>query len=69
MAIRVNMMAMGYIGKGWMDTVPTARHPTRIMNKLQRMVWMDFFEPLQQNRNELLEQLQKSGRRRTHQAT
>ena len=28
MAIGVNMMARGYIGKGWMDTVPTARHPT-----------------------------------------
>ena len=54
MAIGVNMMARGYIGIGWMDTVPTARHPTRIMNKLQRMVWMDFFEPLWQNRNELL---------------
>ena len=47
-------MARGYIGIGWKDTVPTARHPTRIMNKLQRMVWMDFFEPLWQNRNELL---------------
>ena len=56
MAIGVNMMARGYIGIGWTDTVPTARHPTRIMNKLQRMVWMDFFEPLWQNRNELLHQ-------------
>ncbi len=56
MAIRVNMMARGYIGKGWMDTVPTTRHPTRIMNKLQCMVWMDFFKPLWQNRNELLHQ-------------
>ena len=57
MTIGVNMMkARGYIGIGWMDTVPTARHPTRIMNKLQRMVWMDFFEPLWQNRNELLHQ-------------
>ena len=54
MAIGVDMMARGYIGIGWKDTVPTARHPTRIMNKLQRMVWMDFFEPLWQNRNELL---------------
>ena len=26
------------------------------MNKLQRMIWMDFFEPLWQNRNELLHQ-------------
>ena len=26
------------------------------MNELQRMVWMDFFEPLWQNRNELLHQ-------------
>ncbi len=26
------------------------------MNKLQRMVWMDFFEPLWKNRNELLHQ-------------
>ncbi len=56
MTIGVNMMARGYIGIGWMDTVPTARHPTRIMNKLQCMVWMDFFEPLWQNRNELLHQ-------------
>ena len=56
MTIGVNMMARGYVGIGWMDTVPTARHPTRIMNKLQRMVWMDFFEPLWQNRNELLHQ-------------
>jgi len=54
MTIGVDMMARGYIGIGWMDTVPTARHPTRIMNKLQRMVWMDFFEPLWQNCNELL---------------
>jgi hypothetical protein len=29
------------------------------MNKLQRMVWMDFFEPLWQNRNKLLH-LQKN---------
>ncbi len=29
MAIGVNMMARGYIGKGWMDTVPAARHPTQ----------------------------------------
>ena len=50
------MMARGYIGKGWMDTVPTARHPIRIMKKLQHMVWMDFFEPLWQNRNELRHQ-------------
>jgi len=50
------MMARGYIGNGWMDTVPTTRHPARIMNKLQRMIWMDFFEPLWQNRNELLHQ-------------
>ena len=56
MAIGVNMMARGYIGIGWMDTVPTACHPTQIMNKLQRMVWMDFFEPLWKNRNELLHQ-------------
>ncbi len=49
-------MARGYIGIGWMDTIPTARHPTRILNKLQHMVWMDFFEPLWQNRNELLHQ-------------
>jgi len=56
MAIGVNMMARGYIGKEWIDTVPTARHPTCIMNKLQRMVWMDFFEPLWQNRNKLLYQ-------------
>ena len=50
------MMARGYIGKGWMDAVPTARHPTGIMNKLQRMVWMEFFEPLWQNRNKLFHQ-------------
>ena len=56
MAIGVNMMARGYIGKGWMDTVPTARHPTRSMNKLPRMVWMDFFEPLWQNHTKLLHQ-------------
>ena len=56
MAIGVDMMARGYIGIGWKDTVPTARHPTRILNKLQCMVWMDFFKPLWQNRNELLHQ-------------
>ena len=38
LAIGVSMMACGYIGKGWMDAVPTTRHPTRIMNKLQCMV-------------------------------
>ena len=63
LAIGVNMMARGYIGKGWMDTVPTARHPTRIMSKLQRMVWMDFFEPLWKNRNELLHQQKNSYKR------
>jgi hypothetical protein len=56
MTIGADMMAMGYIGKGWMDTVPTARHPTQIMNRLQRMIWMEFFEPLWQNHNELLHQ-------------
>jgi hypothetical protein len=61
------MMARGYIGKGWMDTVPTARHPTRIMNTLQCMVWMDFFEPLWQNRNELLYQ-QKNNYKRAEDA-
>ena len=61
------MIAMGYIGKGWMDTVPTARHPTRIMNTLQRMVWMDFFEPLWQSRNELLHQ-QKNNYKRAEDA-
>jgi hypothetical protein len=66
MAIGVNMMARGYIGKGWMDTVPTARHPTRIMNKLQCMVWMDFFEPLA-NHNELLHQ-QKNNYKRAEDA-
>ncbi len=50
------MIARGYIGKGWVDTVPTARHPAQIMNRLQRMIWMEFFEPLWQNRNELLHQ-------------
>ena len=30
------------------------------MNKLQRMIWMDFFEPLWQNRNELLHQQKKN---------
>lgn len=44
--IGVDMMARGYIGKGWMDTVHTARHPTRIMNRLQRMIWMEFFQTL-----------------------
>jgi len=67
MAIGVNMMAGGYIGKGWMDTVPTARHHTRIMNKLQHMVWMDFFEPLLANRNELLHQ-QKNNYKRAEDA-
>jgi hypothetical protein len=56
MAIGVDMMARGYIRKRWMDTVRTARHPPRIMNKLQHMIWMDFFEPLWQNRNKLLHQ-------------
>jgi hypothetical protein len=50
-AIGVDMMARGYIGKGWMDTVPTAWHPTQIMNRIQRMIWMEFFKLLWQNRN------------------
>jgi hypothetical protein len=54
--IRVDMMARGYIRKGWVDTVPTARRPTRVMNRLQQMIWMEFFESLWQNRNELLHQ-------------
>jgi len=43
-------------------------NPTQIMNKLQRMVWMDFFEPLWQNRNELLHQ-QKNKYKRAEDAT
>ena len=61
-------MAMGYIGKGWMDTVPTARHPSRIMNRLQCMIWMEFFEPLRQNSNELLHQ-QKNNYERAEDTT
>ncbi len=55
-SIGVNMMARGYLRKGWMNAVPNSRHPTRVMNELQRMVWMNFFEPLWQNRNKLLQQ-------------
>ena len=62
-AIGVDMMARGYIGKGWMDTVPTARHPTQIMNRIQCMIWMEFIEPLWQNRNELLHQQKKHYKR------
>ena len=61
------MMARGYIGKGWMDTMPTAQHPAQIMNRLQRMIWMEFFEPLWQNRNELLHQ-QKNNYKRAEDA-
>jgi hypothetical protein len=43
-------------------------NPTQIMNKLQCMVWMDFFEPLWQNRNELLHQ-QKNKYKRAEDAT
>ena len=39
-----------------MDGYFAAWHPTRIMNKLQSIVWMDFFEPLWQNRNDLFHQ-------------
>ena len=46
--IGVNMMAQGYIGKQWIEPVPISQPPPppRITNNLQRMVWMDFFEPL-----------------------
>jgi hypothetical protein len=64
----VDMMAMGYIGKGWMDTVTTEWHPARIMNRLQCMIWMEFFEPLRQNSNELLHQ-QKNNYKRAEDAT
>ncbi len=54
--IGVDMLARGYISKQWLYTIHPTRNPTRTMNKIQRLIWMEFFEPLWKNRNDLLHQ-------------
>ncbi len=48
------MMARGFLSKQWLHTIHPSRNLTQTMNKLQRLIWMKFFEPLWKNRNELL---------------
>ena len=50
------MMARGYLSKHWLCTIHPSRNPPRVMTRLQRLIWMDFFEPLWKNRNDLLHQ-------------
>ncbi len=47
-------MARGFLSKQWLHTIHPSRNPTRTMNKLQWLIWMEFFEPLWKNRNKLL---------------
>jgi hypothetical protein len=48
------MMARGFLTKQWIHAIHPSRNPPRIMVRLQRLIWMDFFEPLWRNRNDLL---------------
>jgi hypothetical protein len=46
----IDMMAWGFLSKQWLHTIHPSRNPTRTMNKIQRLIWMEFFEPLWKNR-------------------
>ena len=54
--IGISMMARSFLTKQWLHTVHPGRNPPRIiiMVKLQCLVWMEFFEHLWKNRNDLL---------------
>ena len=52
--IGVGMLARGFLTKQWILAIHPSRNPPRIMVRLQRLIWMDFFEPLWKNRNDLL---------------
>jgi hypothetical protein len=44
--IGIDMMAGGFLSKQLLHTIHSSRNPTQTMNKLQRLIWMEFFEPL-----------------------
>ncbi len=48
------MMARGFLSSHWLHAMHPSRHPPCVMVRLQRLIWMDFFEPLWKNRNNLL---------------
>lgn len=50
----IHMMARGFLTKQWQYTIHPKRHPTRVMVKLQCLIWMEFIEPLWANINALL---------------
>jgi hypothetical protein len=50
----IDMMARGFLSKQWLHTIHPSRNPTQTMNKLQQLIWMEFFKPLWKNRNQLL---------------
>jgi hypothetical protein len=52
--IGIDMMARGFLSKQWLHTIHPSRNPTGTNNKLQQLIWMEFFEPLWKNRNKLL---------------
>jgi hypothetical protein len=52
--IEIDMMVRGFLSKQWLNTIYPSRNPAQTMNKLQQLIWMEFFEPLWKNRNELL---------------
>jgi hypothetical protein len=52
--IGIDMMARDFLSKHWLYAIHPSRDPQRTMNKIQRMIWMDFVEPLWGHRNDLL---------------
>jgi hypothetical protein len=52
--IGIDMMARGFLTRQWKHAIHPSRNPPRVMVRLQRLIWMDFFEPLWKNRNDLL---------------
>jgi hypothetical protein len=44
--IGIDMMARGFLSKQSLHTIQPSRNPTRTMNKIQRLIWMEFFEPV-----------------------
>ena len=52
--IGVNMMARGFLSKQWVHTIHPSRNPPQVMVKLQRLIWLENFDSLWTNRNNLL---------------
>ena len=48
------MMARGFLSKQWVHVIHPSRNPPRVTVKLQWPIWLDFFDPLWKNRNDLL---------------